>query len=244
MADCARYVELLSARLDGELTPAEERELEAHLAVCPACRALEEQLAELRKGFDGLEEVPAPEGFARGVMDRIRAQEDRPKVVPLFRRPQIRALAGLAACLVLCVGLYQSGLLGRWGQGSDSVDNIRSAGDASVSAGEDGTVQPQISAYGGEEPEPHVDASLAQADGLQGREAEYTTLTLSALPEGAEEILGQEVQWTADEAGDLCCQVEAEQLAALEALAQEQGITAARSAGGEDGQYTLVLTQP
>ena len=98
MADCARYVELLSARLDGELTPAEERELEEHLEVCPACRALEGQLSVLHGSFAALEETPAPAGFAQGVMDHIRAQEHRPKVVPLFRRPQVRALAGLAAC--------------------------------------------------------------------------------------------------------------------------------------------------
>ena len=76
------------------------------------------------------------------------------------------------------------------------------------------------------------------------REVEYVTLALESLPEGAEDILGQDIQWTEDENGELRCQVEAEQLTALEALAQEQGITAARSAGGEDGQYTLVLIQP
>ena len=69
MADCARYVELLSARLDGELTPAEERELEEHLEVCPACRALEGQLSVLHGSFAALEETPAPAGFAQGVMD-------------------------------------------------------------------------------------------------------------------------------------------------------------------------------
>lgn len=103
--NCDRYLELLSARLDGALTEAEERELEEHLAACPDCRAAGAQLAALRGAFPELEEDVPPEGFARGVMDRIRAAET-PKVIPLFKRPQVRALAGLAACFVLVVGIY------------------------------------------------------------------------------------------------------------------------------------------
>lgn len=102
---CDRYLELLSARLDGALTEAEERELEEHLAACPDCRAVGAQLSALQGAFPELEEDAPPEGFARSVMERIRAEE-RKKVIPLFKRPQVRALAGLAACLVLVVGIY------------------------------------------------------------------------------------------------------------------------------------------
>lgn len=101
--DCGGYLDLLSARLDGELTEAQERELEAHLAACPECRAAGAQLAALRPAFDELEDVPAPEGLAQSVMDRVRAGE-APKVISPFRR--FRALTGLAACLALAVGLY------------------------------------------------------------------------------------------------------------------------------------------
>ena len=104
--DCDKYLELLSARLDGALTEGEERALEAHLSACPDCRAAGAQLAALQGAFPELEDIEAPEGFARGVMDRVRELETEKKVVPLFRRPQFRALAGLAACLVLVIGLY------------------------------------------------------------------------------------------------------------------------------------------
>ena len=72
---------------------------------CPACRTAGAQLAALQAGFAEVEDIPAPEGFTQGVMDRIRAEEPK-KVIPLFKRPQVRALAGLAACLVVAVGLY------------------------------------------------------------------------------------------------------------------------------------------
>ncbi|MGO5023768.1 anti-sigma factor family protein [Lawsonibacter sp. LCP25S3_G6] len=107
---CQHYYELISQRLDGELTWEEEQELESHLADCPSCRALAEQLSGLHEDFSALEEIPAPEGFAQGVMDRIRMEETK-KVIPLFRRPQFKAAAGLAACLVLCAGLYGVGQL-------------------------------------------------------------------------------------------------------------------------------------
>ena len=101
--DCERCTQLLSARLDEPLSRDEEEWLKTHLAACPECRALAEELEELKAGFGELEDVSAPEGFAQGVMDRIRSEK---KVVPLFRRRHVRVLAGAAACLVLCAALY------------------------------------------------------------------------------------------------------------------------------------------
>ena len=111
-----RLIENMSAWMDGELpdiasTPEAggpddlELEVAEHQACCPSCRALFEELKELRAGFETLPEPDPPEGFAQSVLDRIR-EEARPKVIPLFKRPQVRALAGLAACLVLAAGLY------------------------------------------------------------------------------------------------------------------------------------------
>lgn len=126
MEHCERYTVLLSARLDGELTLEEEQALEAHLDQCPDCRALASRLTAIHSAFPELEEVPAPENFAKGVMDRVRwSEEAKPKVIPLFRRPQFKAMAGLAACFVLCLGVYQAGLLGRSRQ---EAANLTAAG--------------------------------------------------------------------------------------------------------------------
>ena len=160
--ECDKYWELLSARLDGFLSAEEEGELDAHLAVCPDCRAAGAQLAALQGAFAELEEVEAPEGFARGVMDRIRAEE-KPKVAPLFKQPQVRALAGLAACLVLAVGLYHTA---RFSQ-KDTVEDFdwmvqsfsKDASDA-VSGDPD---TPQIAAYAAPEAPP---ANGETADGI------------------------------------------------------------------------------
>jgi len=116
MASCEYYIELISAGLDGQLSAEQERELADHLVSCPACRELGVQLAAAHAAFAGMEELEAPEGFARGVMDRIRKEEEnKPKVVPLFRRPQVKMLGSLAACALLCVGLMNGVFGGRGG---------------------------------------------------------------------------------------------------------------------------------
>ena len=138
--DHDRCFELLSARLDGPLSEEEERALEDHLAHCPDCRALAEQLEQLHTGFSGLEELKAPAGFTGRVMEQIGGER---KVIPLFRRPQFRALAGLAACLAICVGIY--------GLGQGGGRDLPAGGTALLqSDGADLSVQPYMLAPEGE----------------------------------------------------------------------------------------------
>ena len=220
--DCDRYMELLSARLDGVLTEAEERELEEHLAACPDCRAAGAQLAALQEAFPELEEVPVPEGFTQSVMERIRESNPQ-KVIPLFKRPQVRALAGLAACLVVVVGLYGASqlrnqekmmLMTRSFQHDVMWEEaVGGAGDVSA-----------CETLGGEADSPQVNAALvdpeptdapqiaaysasSQTDGTPGQRAapnpaadgledDYPlmegTTTLERMPEGAAELIPPE----------------------------------------------------
>ena len=169
MERCERFEELLSQRLDQPLPPQEERELEDHLARCSSCRALAADLEQLCGQFACLEELPAPEGFAQGVMARIRALEPEPapaegpeerkeetepqgqKVVPL-RRPMprwARTAAALAACCVLGFGVYQAGL----------IDQMSPAAQSGESAG----VSDSVAAYAAPAPEENEETSGAAA---------------------------------------------------------------------------------
>ena len=161
MERCERFEELLSQRLDQPLPPQEERELEDHLARCPRCRVLAADLEQLCGQFACLEELPAPEGFAQGVMDRIRALEPEPapaetpevpeekagptedNVIPLRRQTPrwARTAAALAACCVLGFGVYQAGLL----------NNVPSAAQSGESAGASDSVAAYASPVPGEE---------------------------------------------------------------------------------------------
>lgn len=262
--DCDKYLELLSARLDGALTEGEERALEAHLSACPDCRAAGAQLAVLQGAFPELEDIEAPEGFARGVMDRVRELETEKKVVPLFRRPQFRALAGLAACLVLAVGLYGASvrqdqekmMLTTRSFSQDVVEDFSDVssletlpGDgagprvnAALAGPEDA---PQIAAYAA----PPADTSAGTAgmekaapncygeDSLTG-DWDYAevVLTLDRMPEGGWELIPPETP-----VSPVGLTVSVELMEQLEQLALEQGISVSRVVGPEANDHCLII---
>lgn len=95
MGTCDEIFELLSAALDGELTPEKQTALDAHLACCSVCSALYEELRDLRAAMTDLPELTAPEGFSARVMDAVAAdstQEQTDNVVPF---PARRRSAGV-----------------------------------------------------------------------------------------------------------------------------------------------------
>lgn len=155
--NCEQMTVLLSAWLDGEVTAQEEVQLQEHLAQCPACRALFEQLQTLHTSFSDLEEISAPEDFAQGVMSRIEA-ERKPKIVPLFKRPQVRAMAGLAACAVLCIGFGSFALNG----GLKSSNTAMDAAPAAPAAMPESASYSMVEAPAMAEPEMQYDAAPSE----------------------------------------------------------------------------------
>lgn len=256
---CDKYLELLALRLDGPLSVEEERALEFHLNACPDCRAAGAQLAALQGAFPELEEVSAPEGFARGVMDRIW-EETSPKVIPLFKRPQVRALAGLAACLVLVVGLYGASRPHNLDK-TEKIDvTARSFNrNASVEDGEgplvnatlvgpDSEEVPQIAAYaapgaqglGKAVPDSPVDTERT----LVPPEADVA-LILDRLPDGAAELIpsGVTVSHDVESGADVYTWLTAEELAAIEALAFEQGLLPGTTEGAPAPERCALIVQ-
>lgn len=197
MERCERFEELLSQRLDQPLPPQEERELEDHLARCSSCRALAADLEQLCGQFACLEELPAPEGFAQGVMARIRALEpepapaegpegrkeeteptEMPKVVPL-RRPMprwARTAAALAACCVLGFGVYQAGL----------IDQISPAAQSGESAGASDSVAAYAAPAPGEDEETSGAAAALPAP-EEGQQPVYDSRAQQGAGSGTEE---------------------------------------------------------
>lgn len=266
--DCDRYLELLSARMEGALSPEEEQALEEHLSRCPGCRAAGAQLAALQAAFPELEELEAPADFTQKVMERIRKSEKK-KVIPLFRRPQVRALAGLAACLVLVMGLYGASrprhldkteqmdvTVRSFSRDAEAVDGENPQVNAALAAPEPADA-PQIAAYAAPVPEDSGTMGGMQKaapnpaeDGLEDdRPLVEGTTTLERMPEGAAELILPEtaVTPTDDGRGSIYLDLPLEVLDQIERLAQEQGIgvTAERcSAPGAEVQYNLVILQP
>lgn len=93
---CREGRELLSLRLDGELSELEEARLDAHLAACPDCRTYEAQVIGATRLLRSAELEPVT----------------RPIVLPQRRRLQLRSLQVGAAAAVVAVAAVLGTLVG------------------------------------------------------------------------------------------------------------------------------------
>lgn len=102
MAQHEEYFALISARLDGALTPQEEQRLREHLAECADCRRTAAQLEKLHRALMTLPPVEVPEGLT----DRIMAAVEQEKIVPLpvKKTHPWRKWLATAAVLAVIVG--------------------------------------------------------------------------------------------------------------------------------------------
>lgn len=87
MTDCDSALELISAGLDGALTPEENDWLEKHLEHCPACRALDADLASLHQLLPTLAPEP-PAELKERIMDAVRAEKTVPFSAPGQKKPR------------------------------------------------------------------------------------------------------------------------------------------------------------
>lgn len=126
---CDEALELISARLDGALSPDGEAALEAHLARCPACGALLADLTEIHAALDGAEEVPPPADLKDKIMAAVAAEQVVPlPAAPARRRPSWRAWGSIAA--VLALALLGGGLLHNLGNAGGTNAAPMAAGGA------------------------------------------------------------------------------------------------------------------
>jgi len=105
---CSKYIDWISAALDGELTAEDRCELDSHLAVCPECAALFETLSAQSHALRELD-ADFPAGLHDRIMGSLPAQE-----APKQKNNVIhwKRWGALAACLVLVVAI---GAFGRFG---------------------------------------------------------------------------------------------------------------------------------
>lgn len=81
---CEEAIELISARLDGELSPDEARNLAEHLAQCGSCRAVEREFAALGDIIAKEVEVTPPPELMNSVMTNLPPRKKSKPVVQLY----------------------------------------------------------------------------------------------------------------------------------------------------------------
>lgn len=95
---------LISARLDEPLDPLAERELQAHLATCPTCRAFANQTATMTHALRELPYLPASPTVSRAVMEHIERPTPIWGAVQQWVSPNLgSAVSTIAAVLVVAV---------------------------------------------------------------------------------------------------------------------------------------------
>ena len=128
--ECDKYIELMSAALDGRCTAEERNELDSHLAVCPDCAQLFELLSRNTQATRELDcEVPA--GLKDRIMSALPAQEKpvREKKVINWKR---WAPVAAAACVVLVVALVP--MTGRGGSSGAAANSSSTTGSSSTNS--------------------------------------------------------------------------------------------------------------
>ena len=98
MRDCDKYVEMISAMVDGELSAEQETELRTHIDTCGEC-------AKIYDAFMGISDVlgddliAPPETLAKGIMYKINLQKKR----GAGRHFAFGRYTAIAACLALAL---------------------------------------------------------------------------------------------------------------------------------------------
>lgn len=184
MQECEAYLELIGGMLDDALTPEEQAKLEAHLAQCPDCRALVQDLQNLSGDLSGL--APVPEGFADKVMERVSGQEQTAPArtaVPEQKagknwRRRLLPIGALAACcvLVLGVGRFALGMMRCGGAAPENAYNQTGA-PAEMAGGESDAVAADAAQSEA--------ASLPERIWYQGGQYLSADTVTEELPEGA-----------------------------------------------------------
>src|SRR5215212_11874557 len=104
-----RALQLISARMDAPLTPAEHRELHRHLAACDSCRDFVGRADELARGLQVLPRLAPSPAVSRAVMAAIRA--DMPGWGWLRRSLQTLSSPGMAVASGMALVVVLAGTL-------------------------------------------------------------------------------------------------------------------------------------
>jgi|SRR5436305_11452479 len=111
--------EQLSSYLDGEIGSPIQRQIEAHLASCPACRARRDAMERVVVGLRRVDRPSAPPALAQAVRRRIAAAQEQPPSLlrrlqqafsDLTLRPAFRTSAAMGLAMLFSVYLLSHGL--------------------------------------------------------------------------------------------------------------------------------------
>jgi hypothetical protein len=130
--DCKRICDLLSAYLDGEVTPEEKANIEAHLPSCPRCRAELESLSAMQDNLRGafrsaaVEATPSPQAWEK-IKDRLETKKSRRGFWPVFRISLIATASTAVVVLIVFFAIVFFGGMFKMGSSGPPMSTTRPA---------------------------------------------------------------------------------------------------------------------
>lgn len=105
MSACEEYLDRIMRSIDGETTPQEEAELQAHLSSCEPCRTLYQCYQAVDQGILTTEEEP-PKQLHSAIMRSIHQDQETYHPKSWLRRGRFTMIAAAAAVVLILVGRF------------------------------------------------------------------------------------------------------------------------------------------
>lgn len=185
MAYHSEYLELISAGLDGALSPEETDRLEAHLAQCPDCKALYDQMWVTTKAVKGLPPVEPPADLTDRIMANLRADNVTPITAPGKKQPWKKWLATAAVLAVIVAGGYGMTHIRMGGAPKSANMAPRMAAPATAEAPSSAPMAQQAAPVTGgaqEDTDAYAGSGETTTDEAAPEAAEVDNLSVSATP--------------------------------------------------------------
>lgn len=191
MTDCDKYIEMMSAMIDGELTSEQETELRTHIDECKDCKRVYNAFKGISDALSD-ELVTPPDKLVKGVMYKISVQKKA------NRRFAFGRFTAIAACLALVLfGASHFGLFsGTKLNSTESTlaapkaaeDKTMTADSATRSAGNEavgGSAGITSNDEAGTTEQPMLKASIPQPKSVDGAVLQFGFSAQSALTANA-----------------------------------------------------------
>lgn len=202
MAECDKYLVMISALQDGELDTEQKAELYDHLENCASCRKVKEAFAAISSEMEEL--TPPPDQLFMGVMHKVAEQKKKDKPGIFNGTARFMLMAACAALIVFSGGRYLPGMGGAAPEMNDAAVFVEeSRAEESAGAAVGGT-------EGGFDPgEQSPDMEFMTEDNAnqefgQGTEGESVSatpgqnVTVFVLGEDTRPLNNMEHSWTAE----------------------------------------------
>lgn len=130
MAHCEEYTELISAALDGALSPTEQEKLDAHLASCPDCAALFRELSALHAALEDLPSVEPPKELKARILEQVAQEKVLPFSPPKKKGLSRRSQRWMATAAVLAIAIFGTWSWKPWERNDTAQQLAPAAADA------------------------------------------------------------------------------------------------------------------